>query len=241
MDPPTWRARTSAHLTATPSLTMTRPTLASTAAPLLEASPLAERGPRALRPLRAGGLPLVTCALVLSLLGCRCWGGFSWDKPGAPLLDGFVSYSSQASMSGGDLQGHDLEVVKSSPCRPGDPRPCFEISVVRTDFEHLGCPGDLLLTFFEDRLYATTFYPKDFERYLRLLRESGIDLPRRSEPLELSRFTRVWAAADDSGREYVAWRDQRLFDEHARWLVCTSDNHEEVGGEPSDGFGPSTP
>jgi hypothetical protein len=121
-----------------------------------------------------------------------------------------------------NLQGHRLEVVQKSLCDRNDPRPCFEVLVLKTDFDHLGSRGELLLTFFNDRLYGTTFYPEDFESYLQQLGESGTDLPRRSEPLELSRNTRIWAAADDSGREYVAWIDQRLFDEHARWIACYS-------------------
>jgi hypothetical protein len=160
--------------------------------------------------------------IVVQLCACRCPTEFLTIRTGSPLLDGFSSYSSPASVSTLNLSERQAILIEEVACDRAVDSPCFEVQVFKTEFDHLGKHGELRLTFFNGRLYATTFYPDDLSTYLTELNKNGLGLPMHSEPLELSRNTLIWAATDEAGRGYVAWVDRRLREEHERWLSCYS-------------------
>ncbi len=172
--------------------------------------------------MRSSGAPavLVLVSIAFSLVACRCPMDFTTRKPGVPLLGHFLSFSSLEEVRRGQLSGAHLVLVEETTCRKADPNPCFQIVVWETAFNHLGVAGQLWLTFFNDRLYATTFFPADPDRYLQQLAQSGLRLPRSSEPLELSRDSLAWSDTTDDHRHYVAWIDRRLLAENAKWIKC---------------------
>lgn len=177
-----------------------------------------------------GGMRLTAMAVVLLLpvlgSGCDCRHDFNSVRTGKSLAAGFSSYASTKLILEGPLQG--LSVTTRDEAKSGaHGAPQFKIQVLSTQFTHLEHEGELRLTFYNDRLYGMAFYPLDIASYIRNLRESGVDLPRRTEPLELSRHVRIWTAVDDDAREYVAWADWRLLDEYASWMACFTERGSE--------------
>ena len=175
---------------------------------------------------------LAVASVGLIVVACRCPVDFSTKKPGARLLGHLSSFSSFEEISGRVLSEQHFVLVHKTTCRRSDPRPCFQVTVRKTEFKNLGVEGELWLTFFNDRLYGAMFYPADFDRYLRQLAHSGLALPRSSEPLELSSNTLVWSGLSEQKRPFVAWVDRRLLDEHAKWIRCYGELGDGKGAAP---------
>lgn len=163
---------------------------------------------------------LVMASALWSFSACTCPQTFKTTRHSAPLIRNIGSFSTSEAVRGRVLSGHRFELVEKTPCREAANRPCFEVVVWKTDFEHLGMEGELWLTFFNDRLYGTMFYPLDFDPYLEQLAAVGLRLPRWSEPLRVSRNVLVWSGREKGQQPYVAWIDRRLLDESTRWIKC---------------------
>lgn len=163
---------------------------------------------------------LLAILVALAIPACRCPRNFTATRQGEALLSGLSSYSSVADLASGPLASRRLELVEETEMRARNGGPDFVVRTMKTDFDHLGETGELLLTFFNDRLYGTAFYPSDMESYLLALKRDGLDLPRGSEPLELSDHIRIWNVSSQEEGVYVAWRDERLLTEHETWLRC---------------------
>lgn len=153
------------------------------------------------------------------------------DEP-APLITGFQSYSRSASVRMSMRGKYGWNIIRAENLPANDKRPPFgTLSVSVEGFSHLGESGELQISFFNDRLEGTWFYPDDATAYLEKLNASGIavgdtDSLLVSEASETPKMRTVPApphglvviATDYRGKLYVAWVDKRLQAERSRWI-----------------------
>ena len=98
-------------------------------------------------------------------------------------------------------------------------RPPYNVHVIKLKrFSHLGFKGELVVTFFNNRLMATTFYPLDVVKYITAVeKKEGFHLSG-DKNTKISPHTRVKVAVDYENRTYVDWSDSRLDQEMAIWI-----------------------
>jgi hypothetical protein len=135
------------------------------------------------------------------------------------LIDGIESYQSIEEFKGYlTSRPWQWEVSKGRQSSPKGRPPFNIVTITIKNYSHLGFSGDLIVTFFNDRLMATTFYPSNVEKYIQILRKAeGITFDNNHEA-ELPPQTRVRFATDHKGREYVDWSDIRLDKEVELWI-----------------------
>jgi hypothetical protein len=76
--------------------------------------------------------------------------------------------------------------------------------------EFYGQSGELRLTFFNDRLVSTQFYPRDLDSALAAVNAADkTDVGKGGDAL-LSISTRVWQGRDNMDRDYIGWVDKIL-------------------------------
>jgi len=135
------------------------------------------------------------------------------------LIDGMKSYQSIDTVKQAiEHAGYSWEVITDVKLDEKDRRPPFSFYQVRIKgYNHLGQSGSLDLTFFNNRLEETWFYPDHVSLYLQVLKKrKNIDLIKQEE-VSISLNTRVWKHEDYRGLMYIAWEDTRLRDEADKW------------------------
>ena len=110
------------------------------------------------------------------------------------------------------------KVIEDTGLAPGDNRPPFDIYSVSYNFSHLGCDGELVLLYFNNRLQSTWFYSNDINEYLAHLKENGVPQIAEKDKFPISQYARMWWHKDFRDRPYVAWEDVRLSEEQAKWI-----------------------
>ena len=134
------------------------------------------------------------------------------------LINGIESYQSidefKNFLSRGSFKWEESE---DKPSPKG--RPPYNVHVITLkSFSHLGFTGELVVTFFNNRLMATTFHPLDAVKYVAAFeKKEGVQLSGNKEA-KLPPHTRVRAAVDYKNRAYVDWSDIRLDQEHELWI-----------------------
>jgi hypothetical protein len=135
------------------------------------------------------------------------------------LVGGLQSYQtiSEVRSSLGPL-AEKWEVLEDSGKGAKSSRPPFEVftAVVR-GYMHEGFKGELRLTFFNNRLMSTWFYPEDPASYRRVLSAAFPNLKER-ESTNVAPFTLISIATDHRGKRYFAWGDSRLQKEMEIWI-----------------------
>jgi hypothetical protein len=113
-------------------------------------------------------------ALAFFLCSCRDDKTYVRVQPGTPLIDGFMSYERFESVRQTRLAALSYVVTEEAKLPKGDPRPPFDqLTISVPEFTHLGHPGELRLSFFNDRLASVWFYPVRPAEYLQKLRARG--------------------------------------------------------------------
>lgn len=108
-------------------------------------------------------------------------------------------------------------VLEDSKLTAGDKRPPYSIYSVSIPYSHMGVTGNLIFSFFNNRLMSTWFYPIDQKAYLVALSNNGVNLNNVSER-KISEYVRIWKYKDFNGKFYVAWEDIRLRKEQNDWI-----------------------
>lgn len=142
------------------------------------------------------------------------------EKHRAKLIDGIESYQSIKDFEL-FLKNRLLrwEITGESKLSPQDRRPPFSIyEITIRDYSHLDFVGDLKVTFFNNRLMETRFYPLDVEGYIKIFaQEEGFDL-HATHGATVPPFTHVSLATDCEQRKYIGWFDNRLDTELNTWI-----------------------
>ena len=101
------------------------------------------------------------------------------DATPTTLIDGMPSYQTVSRLEQTlEAKSPRLDIKREVNPEPGGERPPFKIETLKiANYQHLGFGGQLVLTFFNNRLMEARFFPFDFTAYLnRLNREDGLDL-----------------------------------------------------------------
>jgi hypothetical protein len=153
--------------------------------------------------------------LIFLLIGCGSESFTESEKDRAQLMNGFESYASRDEVMAKLNRGDAVKSVEqSSKHKSGQPP--YQIYSARLPYEDRKEPGELLITFFNNRLMQMSFYPENLDRYLAALRSSGIELRTGSEVK--NGHTAIWIGQDFDNKNYVGWADDRLRAQQRRWL-----------------------
>jgi hypothetical protein len=163
---------------------------------------------------------LLSCAIVLALCvaaSCKHRAGENFHP--SPLGAGLYSGQSlEAAERKLDMMAGNFDVLVDRKPLPDDTRPPYRLLVISKKNASLdGQPGELVLTFFNDRLMTMQFYAADLAAARGAVAAAErISLAGGSSDIEPS--TRVWVGKDESGRGYIGWIDKALQGEQDAWI-----------------------
>jgi hypothetical protein len=162
---------------------------------------------------------LLFCLLALALLttaGCRR----SKERKLSPSqlageLRSGTSFEDAKSKLG--VGQSELEVLDDREPLPSDTRPTYRVLLVSWKRAKVfGQPGELVMTFYNDRLMTTQFYAADITAARGAVeREQKLSLGDGQAHIEPS--TRVWVGKDEQKRSYIGWIDKVLQAEQEAW------------------------
>jgi len=165
---------------------------------------------------------IILACLLLMIAGCRDdYSDISFSKVESErtkLIGGIESYQRIDEFE--NLLGNksSWEVSKESPPSPKGRPPFNMTTIVTKQYTHLGYTGSLEVSFFNNRLISTTFYPSDADKYVEaLVKVEGLRF-NDSHEASLPPYTRVKFETDYKGRKYVDWADVRLDTEVGVWI-----------------------
>jgi hypothetical protein len=161
---------------------------------------------------------LLSSAMVVVLfLAASCQrSGENKFKPSA-LAAGLYSGQNMQSAER-KLGGGSFDIIEDRTPLPSDTRPLFRLLVIsKKNAQINGQAGELVLTFFNDRLMTSQFYPADAAD-ARAAVEAGQGLSLAGGDAHLQPSTRVWVGKDENGRGYIGWIDKVLQGEQDAWL-----------------------
>ncbi len=169
----------------------------------------------------------ITCILFLFALGFllfyeEFFASISFvdvAKERTELIDGIESYQSPEELR--KFFGHKVsswEVIENDKLDKSDKRSPYHIyRVLIKDYSCLGFSGELSVTFFNNRLERTCFYPLKPDKFIdALIKDKGVEFDKEQKA-EIPPFTRIWVAIDYKDRKYVGWKDIRLSKEVDIW------------------------
>jgi hypothetical protein len=163
---------------------------------------------------------LFICAIVLALsFAASCKRKGEKDFHPSPLAAGLYSGQSlQTAERKLDMMAGNFDVLVDRKPLPDDTRPPYRLLVIskknaRTD----GQPGELVLTFFNDRLMTMQFYTDDMAA-ARAAVESGENISLAGGDAHIVPSTRIWVGKDETGRNYIGWIDKALQAEQDAWI-----------------------
>lgn len=162
---------------------------------------------------------LISCLL---LIGCQDnYASTSFVKVESvrtKLINGIESYQTVDEFKA-ILEKDSLHWEESQDMQPPPKgRPPFNMHTITIKhYKGLGFTGELTITFFNNRLISTTFYPNDVGKYVdAIVKIERLNFDKNEA--RIPPYTRIRRATDHKGREYVDWSDIRLDSEVELWI-----------------------
>jgi hypothetical protein len=138
------------------------------------------------------------------------------EKP-TPLFPGYESYASLGEVMAKLPADAEKKMVEETSLAKDGSKPPYRIQVLRVaPYRHLDQPGALFLTFYNDRLLQTAYYPERLDEYVAALKKSGLGVKFGQE--FVTGHTTIWIGTDFDNKQYVGWADKRLREQQRRWL-----------------------
>lgn len=133
-----------------------------------------------------------------------------------PLYSGYSLEKVQHELN---LKTGDWEVIEDRRPLVSDKRPPFQIlSIAHKGLQSFGVSGELVMTFYNDRLMTTLFYPDELNALRRALaREASINFTAQGDA-QIEPSTKVWIGKDHDGRSYIGWIDLELERRQNEWI-----------------------
>jgi hypothetical protein len=136
----------------------------------------------------------------------------------SPLLSGFESYASIEEVKSKLPAEAEIKVTEDTSLAKNNSKPPYRIySLSVAPYVHLEKPGKLVITFYNDRLLQTAFYPEKLDDYVQTLKRAGTSLGFAQELV--NGYTVIWIGTDFDNKHYVGWADKRLREQQRRWLA----------------------
>ena len=155
--------------------------------------------------------------LLLSAASCKRHSDEKFHP--SPLAGGlFSGQSLQTAERKLDMMAGNFDVLVDRTPLPSDTRPPYRLLVIsRKNARVDGQPGELVLTFFNDRLMTSQFFSDDIAA-ARAAVEAGDKLSLADGAAHIEPSTRVWVGKDENGRSYIGWIDKSLQAEQDAWI-----------------------
>lgn len=143
--------------------------------------------------------------LFLASFGCTKKTG---AEPSRLLGNLYSGQSLQAVQRELQLRSGDWDVLQDErSLNTGGQKPTRLYVIAKKDWKQYGDRGDLVLTFFNDELISTQFYPANLDSVReQVASEQGVDL--NSGEARIAPATRVWIGKDSEGKRYIGWIDK---------------------------------
>jgi hypothetical protein len=117
-----------------------------------------------------------------------------------------------------DMMAGSFDILEDRTPLPSDARPPYRLLVIsRKNARAEGQAGELVLTFFNDRLMTSQFFPAEMAS-ARAAVEAGQRLSLADGEAHIQPSTRVWVGKDEGGRSYIGWIDKTLQAEQDAWV-----------------------
>ncbi len=150
---------------------------------------------------------VVTLVSLIVLSFCSCTKKTSADasKLMGKLYSGQSLQTVQRKL---DLSAGDWQVQQDDrSLNTGGQKPSRLYVISKKPFVQYGDSGELVLTFYNDELVATQFYPSNLDSFREQVQsDDKIDLSSGENKIPPS--TRVYVGKDNTGRSYVGWIDK---------------------------------
>ena len=164
---------------------------------------------------------LLLCAVVFAVCltaACKHKGEEEEFHPSPLAADLYSGQSLQAAERKLDMMAGNFDVLVDRRPLPSDTRPPYRLLVISKKRAQIdGQPGELVMTFFNDRLMTTQFYADNMAAARAAVEASQkISLAGGSSHREPS--TRIWVGKDETGRSYIGWIDKYLQAEQDAWI-----------------------
>ena len=163
---------------------------------------------------------LLYCAMVLLLcFAASCKRKDEKEfKPSKLAAELFSGQSLQTVERKLDMMAGNFDIVVDRTPLPSDTRPPYRLLVIsKKNLRVEGQPGELVLTFFNDRLMTTQLFPSDLAA-ARAAVEAAQQISLASGEAHILPSTRVWVGKDENGRSYIGWIDKTLQAEQDAWV-----------------------
>ena len=164
---------------------------------------------------------LLFCAVVLAVClaaSCKHKGDEEEFHPSPLAADLYSGQSLQTAERKLDMMAGNFDVLVDRRPLPSDTRPPYRLLVISKKQAKVdGQTGELVMTFFNDRLMTTQFYADNMGAARGAVEAvQKITLAGGSSHLEPS--TRIWVGKDEAGRSYIGWIDKYLQAEQDAWI-----------------------
>ena len=117
-----------------------------------------------------------------------------------------------------NMMAGNFDILMDRTPLPSDTRPPYRLLVISKKNQRVeGQNGELVLTFFNDRLMTTQFFAADLAA-ARASMETGQQIPLASGEGHIEPSTRVWVGKDENGRSYIGWIDKTLQADQDAWV-----------------------
>jgi hypothetical protein len=168
--------------------------------------------------IRILGAGLNIALLAAVLAGCGSESFTEVETTRSPLFPGFESYASREEVMPKLSREVEIKLVEESALSMGGSTPPYRIYALSiSPYPHLEQPGKLLITFYNNRLLQTAYYPENIDEYVKALRRSGVAVENGRELIK--GHTMIWIGVDFDNVPYVGWADKRLRDQQRRWFA----------------------
>jgi hypothetical protein len=169
----------------------------------------------------------IFCAIVLVLLAASCKRqgekNFHPSRLAGELYSGQSLQTAERKL---DMMAGNFDILVDRTPLPSDTRPPYRLLVIsRKGARIAGQPGELVLTFFNDRLMTSQFYADDLAA-ARAAVEQGQNLSLAGGEAHIEPSTRVWVGKDEEKRSYIGWIDKTLQAEQDAWAKQYGNQYE---------------
>lgn len=159
---------------------------------------------------------LIAIALILTA-SCKRKGEkeFKPSKLAAGLSSGQSLQTAERKL---DMMAANFDIIMDRTPLPSDTRPPYRLLVIsKKNVRIEGQTGELVLTFFNDRLMTSQLYPDDVAA-ARAAVEAAQKISLAGGESRIQPSTRVWVGKDEAGRSYIGWIDKTLQAEQDAWV-----------------------
>ncbi len=159
---------------------------------------------------------VILCLLLLAV-GCTRKGEGPSPKPSRLFKPTFSYWSFEKTKDKLDLK--NWEVLEDRRPLASDERPRFQMLQIKVSgYTDSGFKGDLVLSFYNDRLMKTQFYVADINEYVKAAQtEQNFGLGKDLSG-EIAPSTHIWIGKEADGRSYLGMEDRVLTEQMKDWI-----------------------